>query len=471
MKVKTIGSIKLGHSLVSDVNVFKTWDIDRKDYCTLDALITAFYDIYGVKRTIEYLYAGMPSHSTVRSRVMLLLGGLYTKDEILQEFERAKVKIREVNIYKAINCAELRKKLLVVSDNDPVISGLSCCKLMMIDRYAKEGGDLKRVAESIKAIPPEIGASNTVNWYRRFKQELLNRRGQDKPETKLSKKAQAEISAVKDKMCEYMRYRRSKLLKSPYELYVDCIRLMREYGVKEILCAFMSSDMRAITVTPVMVASMIVDPSNLEISTKKYMQKYFNGIALLSEASHINMQATARMFMSITDRELFCVMANTRLINANILGEVYNRCEMSEVQLAMELQALLNNGGVTIHRWPVLKDCLTRYPTRVTPLQIDPTVFDKFLPRTEIPYISKEQLQTVEEVLVKIRSTHVLGTEMRAYYDRVLAEIRTILQKQELEQEDEAEAETPRQEVRQKTIRQKTMEALARLIKKKSTKR
>lgn len=177
---------------------------------------------------------------------------------------------------------------------------------------------------------------------------------------------------------------------------------------------------------------MISDPNDCNLNYKEFMQKYYNGVQVIDPIGYVYMGYAAKTLMSIKDPELFQLLVSCSYLYLLTVSQSYITCEMSELQLAMELQKLLayrpdlSYGSVNAMQ----AKSLATYGVRKTPLDMNYDVFEIHKPDVR-PYIRKYHAKDLEKTLAFLsdaRQVHPIGTALRASYDAIIGDIEKIMQ-------------------------------------------
>lgn len=422
--------ITLSRSLESDINLFRAWEADKYDFRVLDALIREFYGIYGLDATLKHLARDMPSRSVVRMRALLFIAGK-TRPKAMKDAYRRLGMQRDATTEILRSCALLKERLNRETGNNPIVGQLTTGQLQKLLQIT---GKEKGMALTVKALynmsKYAVSDMTLRSWDKKFKMALLQAHSFPGDREKL-KGARNEIKHVRELMIEYKRHNLTHS-KPPYPIYAACISLLQKYDRGAVLRDFTKWAHAAYMPTPLVIAAMISDPNDCNLNYKEFMQKYYNGVQVIAPKGYVYMGYAAKTLMSIKDPELFQLLVSCSYLYLLTVSQSYITCEMSELQLAMELQKLLayrpdlSYGSVNAMQ----TKSLATYGVRKTPLDMNRDVFEIHKPDVR-PYIRKYHAKDLEKTLAFLsdaRQIHPIGTALRASYDAIIEDIEKIMQ-------------------------------------------
>ena len=396
--------ITLSRSLESDINLFRAWEADKYDFRVLDALIREFYGIYGLDATLKHLARDMPSRSVVRMRALLFIAGK-TRPKAMKDAYRRLGMQRDATTEILRSCALLKEKLNRETGNNPIVGQLTTGQLQKLLQIT---GKEKGMALTVKALynmsKYAVSDMSLRSW---------------------------DIKRVRELMIEYKRHNITHS-KPPCPIYAACISLLQKYDRGAVLRDFTKWAHAAYMPTPLVIAAMISDPNDCNLNYKEFMQKYYNGVQVIDPKGYVYMGYAAKTLMSIKDPELFQLLVSCSYLYLLTVSQSYITCEMSELQLAMELQKLLayrpdlSYGSVNAMQ----TKSLATYGVRKTPLDMNHDVFEIHKPDVR-PYIRKYHAKDLEKTLAFLsdaRQVHPIGTALRASYDAIIEDIEKIMQ-------------------------------------------
>ena len=405
--------ITLSRSLESDINLFRAWEADKYDFRVLDALIREFYGIYGLDATLKHLARDMPSRSAVRMRALLFIAGK-TRPKAMKDAYRRLGMQRDATTEILRSCALLKERLNRETGNNPIVGQLTTGQLQKLLQIT---GKEKGMALTVKALynmsKYAVSDMTLRSWDKKFKMALL----------------QAH-SFPGDR--EKLKGHNLTHSKPPYPIYAACISLLQKYDRGAVLRDFTKWAHAAYMPTPLVIAAMISDPNDCNLNYKEFMQKYYNGVQVIDPKGYVHMGYAAKTLMSIKDPELFQLLVSCSYLYLLTVSQSYITCEMSELQLAMELQKLLayrpdlSYGSVNAMQ----TKSLATYGVRKTPLDMNRDVFEIHKPDVR-PYIRKYHAKDLEKTLAFLsdaRQVHPIGTALRASYDAIIEDIEKIMQ-------------------------------------------
>ena len=449
--------ITLSGSLESDMNLFRAWEADKYDFRVLDALIRDFYGIYGLDVTLRHLVKDMPTRSVVRMRALLFIAGKTLPKTMKDAYRRLGMRC-ESTPENIRSCALLKAALHKETENNPIVGQLTTGqlrKLLLIKGKEKGMGWIVKALGKMSKY--NVSSMSVRSWDRKFKMALLQSHSFPGDREKL-RGARNEIKHVRELMLEY---RKGNMIhgKPPCSIYVGCMSLLRKYDRGAVLRDFTKWGHTAYIPTPLIIAAMVSEPSECDLSYSKFVNKYFHGVHVIDNKGYMHMGQAAKTLMSIKDPELFQLLVNCGYIYLLTIAQIYVTCEMSELHLAVELQKLLayrphlSYGSINV----LLNKALATYGVRKTKLDVNPDVFEIHKPGAR-PYIRKYHMRDIEKVVAFLsdaRQVHPVGTEMRATYDAVIEDIEKFLR-----EIDSVRSESPDTT----TLASKTLSALTKLF-------